>query len=105
MGLAPDRHILMPLYCAGLCDAVNIAPGASRRPDGEVEQVGGREPDVDHVDALRDGTPSAKAAESSTPDGRMSRARTMRVAPSLAMANRANAAPMDRHIAASIWSG
>ena len=28
----PARHSLMPLYCAGLCDAVNMAPGASSCP-------------------------------------------------------------------------
>ena len=32
-GAAPARQSLMPLYCAGLWLAVNIAPGASRRPD------------------------------------------------------------------------
>ena len=30
IGRAPDRHSLSPLYCAGLCDAVNMAPGESR---------------------------------------------------------------------------
>ena len=29
-GRAPARQNLMPLYCAGLCEAVNMAPGASR---------------------------------------------------------------------------
>ena len=32
MGLAPARQSLMPLYSAGLCEAVNIAPGASKWP-------------------------------------------------------------------------
>ncbi len=32
-GAAPARHILIPLYCAGLCDAVNIAPGRPIDPD------------------------------------------------------------------------
>jgi hypothetical protein len=31
-GRAPDRQSLTPLYCAGLCDAVNTAPGASSVP-------------------------------------------------------------------------
>ena len=31
-GRAPARHSLAPLYSAGLCDAVNIAPGRSRAP-------------------------------------------------------------------------
>ena len=30
---APPRHILMPLYPAGLCDAVKTAPGMSSTPD------------------------------------------------------------------------
>ncbi|MFM9138492.1 MAG: hypothetical protein ACKOQZ_10265 [Actinomycetota bacterium] len=30
---APARQHLMPLYCAGLCEAVNIAPGMSSFPD------------------------------------------------------------------------
>ena len=50
-GAAPARHSLMPLYCAGLWLAVNIAPGASRRPDGEVDEVGRGEPEVDDVGA------------------------------------------------------
>ena len=29
IGRAPARHILMPLYWAGLCEAVSIAAGAS----------------------------------------------------------------------------
>ena len=35
IGRAPERHILRPLYWAGLCDAVNIAPGASRCPEAK----------------------------------------------------------------------
>ena len=31
-GRAPDRQNLMPLYWAGLCDAVNMAPGMSSVP-------------------------------------------------------------------------
>lgn len=31
-GFAPARHILMPLYWAGLWLAVNMAPGMSRNP-------------------------------------------------------------------------
>ena len=34
-GAAPARHSLMPLYCAGLWLAVNIAPGASSVPDAK----------------------------------------------------------------------
>ena len=32
IGAAPARHSLMPLYCAGLWLAVNIAPGRSSDP-------------------------------------------------------------------------
>ena len=32
MGRAPDWHSFSPLYRAGLWDAVNMAPGASRLP-------------------------------------------------------------------------
>ena len=32
-GNAPAWHSLMPLYSAGLCDAVNIAAGSRRLPD------------------------------------------------------------------------
>ena len=53
--------------------AVNIAPGASSVPDGEVHEVGGGQPEVDDVDARRAVTPSANAATSGTDDGRMSR--------------------------------
>ena len=42
----------MPLYCAGLWEAVNIAPGASRRAGGEVHEVGGGQAEVDDVDPL-----------------------------------------------------
>ena len=43
----------MPLYSAGLCDAVKIAPGSARAAGGEVQQVGRHEAEVDHVEALR----------------------------------------------------
>ena len=48
-GAAPARHILIPLYCAGLWLAVNIAPGASSVPGREVDDVGGAQPDVGDV--------------------------------------------------------
>ena len=35
IGRAPARQSLMPLYWAGLCDAVNITPGASRNPEAK----------------------------------------------------------------------
>ena len=42
----------MPLYCAGLCDAVNIAPGASRDPAAKYNRSVDPRPEVDHVEAL-----------------------------------------------------
>ena len=42
----------MPLYCAGLCDAVNIAAGAVEGSGGEVHEVGRRQPEVDDVEPL-----------------------------------------------------
>ena len=35
IGVAPARHILMPLYCAGLWLAVNITPGCPRCPEAK----------------------------------------------------------------------
>ena len=82
----------MPLYWAGLWDAVNIAPGRVEPARGEVDEVGRRQPEVDDVDALR-AHALGEAATSSTPDGRMScadRARGRRPA------KRAKAAPIAR---------
>ena len=45
------RHILMPLYCAGLWLAVNMAPGICEVAGGEVELVGRGQPDHGHVRA------------------------------------------------------
>ena len=42
----------MPLYLAGLCEAVNIAAGALEAARGEVHEVGGGQPEVDDVEAL-----------------------------------------------------
>ncbi len=35
IGDAPARHILIPLYAAGLWLAVNITPGSSRWPEAK----------------------------------------------------------------------
>ena len=62
----------MPLYWAGLCEAVNIAPGASSLPAAKyTRSVEARPRSTTSRPWAR--TPSAKAAASSTPDGRMSR--------------------------------
>ena len=34
-GRAPDRQNLAPLYWAGLCDAVNMTPGAPIEPEAK----------------------------------------------------------------------
>ena len=58
----------MPLYCAGLCEAVNMAPGRVEMPGGEVEEVGGGHPEVGDRDPF-----GARAVgerpDSSTPEG------------------------------------
>ena len=65
----------MPLYWAGLCDAVNIAPGQSRCPEAKYKKSVEPMPrSTTSVPQAR--APSAKAAASSVPDGRMSRATT-----------------------------
>ena len=71
-GAAPARHSLMPLYWAGLWLAVNIAAGASRRPDAKYARSVDARPELGDVGA-REVTPSANASESGTDDGRMSR--------------------------------
>ena len=52
MGRAPERQSLSPLYCAGLCEAVNMAPGASRWPDAKYKKSVEAMPEVGDVDAL-----------------------------------------------------
>ena len=50
----PARHILMPLYCAGLWLAVNIAPGRSSEPAAKYSRSVEPEPGLDDVDAAAD---------------------------------------------------
>ena len=95
-GRAPDRQSLTPLYCAGLCDAVNMAPGASKRPAAKYTRSVDTSP-TSMTSTPWDITPSAKAATSSTPDGRMSRPTRTVGAP----AKRAKATPKARAMAAS----
>src|SRR5687767_6488675 len=90
----------MPLYCAGLCEAVNMAPGASSRPAAKYRRSVDARP-RSTTSTPWAVTPSAKAAARSTPDSRMSRATRTRGA----AAKRAKAAPTARHIEASNWSG
>ena len=89
----------MPLYWAGLCDAVNMAPGRIECPAAKYKKsVDAMPRSMTSTPSAR--TPSAKAADNSTPDWRMSRA--TRICRS---AKRAMARPMARHMAASNWSG
>ena len=101
-GLAPARHSLMPLYWAGLCDAVNMAPGASKRPAAKYTRSVEHEAEVDDVDALAAHAVAEGGHEADRPDGRMSwptrirsgRRRTGRTP-----------APMARHMLSSSCSG
>src|SRR3984957_7904806 len=100
IGRAPDRHNLRPLYWAGLCDAVNMAPGESRWPDAKyMKSVEAMPRSTMSTPSAR--TPSENAAESATPVSRISRATRI----CGASAKRAMARPMARHMSASSWSG
>src|SRR4051812_9282558 len=104
MGAAPARHILMPLYWAGLWLAVNIAPGRPREPAAKYSRsVEPRPASITSTPRLM--TPSAKARESGTEDSRMSWAVTIAVAPLSPMTNSANAAPIARLTSSSHSSG
>ncbi len=94
-GLAPARHSLIPLYCAGLCDAVSMAPGASYSPAAQNSRSVEARP---RWTTSRPWpiTPSANAAANSGPEGRMSWATSTWSAPEVSAAKRAKAAPMRR---------
>ena len=77
-----------------------MAPGASRRPEAKYKKSVEAIPrSVTAAPSAR--APSAKAADSSTPEGRMSRTTSRRGR----LVNRATAVPMARHRSASSWSG
>jgi len=99
-GRAPDRQNLMPLYCAGLCEAVNIAPGALSEPAAKYNMSVLARPRSTTF-TPRDIAPSANAAASSTPEGRMSRATRTVGSP----ANSANATPTARAMSTLNCSG
>ncbi len=62
----------MPLYSAGLCDAVKMAPGRSRWPEAKYTMSDDASPmSTTSTPWLR--TPSVNAATSAGPVGRMSR--------------------------------
>jgi len=97
---APAAHILMPLYCAGLCDAVNIAPGMFMLPLAKYRRSVLASPRFT-TDAPVDVTPSSNAATRLGPDGRMSWATTT----DFAALYCANATPNARASDSSNWSG
>ena len=103
-GAAWARHSLIPLYCAGLCDAVNIAPGRPHAPEAKYS------PSVEHspirtTSTPAAATPAANASTSSGPDSRMSLPTTTVPAPSGTATTRANAAPIASATAGESWSG
>ena len=99
-GPAAARHNLIPLNSAGLCEAVNTAPGRSRRPEAKYIMSVEHSP-MSTTSIPWASTPSAKAAANPAPWGRMSRPTTTDSAPS-DRTNRAKAPPMARQAAASI---
>ena len=100
MDARAERHSFRPLYRAGLCDAVNMAPGASRCPEAKYKKsVEAMPRSVTSTPSAR--TPSENARASSTPDSLMSRVTRISGAP----AKRAMARPIARHMSASSWSG
>ncbi len=72
IGRAPAWQSLMPLYCAGLCEAVNIAAGESRDPAAKYTRSVDASP-MSMTSRPCSITPVAKASTSSGPLGRMSR--------------------------------
>ncbi len=61
----------MPLYCAGLCEAVNIAPGSPSSPEAKYSWSVEQSP-IRVTSAPWPAAPRAKAAERPGDDGRMS---------------------------------
>ena len=85
----------MPLYWAGLWEAVNIAAGRVELAGGEVDEVGRGQAEVDDVEALATARPRRRRPASSTP-GRPHVAADEHPAwpRRCSAANRAKAAPM-----------
>ena len=87
-GRAPDKQNLIPLYSAGLCEAVNIAPGASSLPAAKYTRSVLANPRSSTL-MPREVTPLANEAARDSPVTRMSRA-TMTIG---ALTKSANATP------------
>ena len=71
IGTAPARHSFMPLYCAGLWLAVNIAPGWPRWPEAKYSPSVEASP-IWTTSAPAPAAPSENACESAGDEGRMS---------------------------------
>ena len=100
IGFAPARHNFTPLYCAGLCEAVSMAPGISKWPAAKKRRSVEASPKCT-TSMPCPVAPRANASAKSGPDGRMSWAINTDDAPDESAANRANAAPMRSIRAAS----
>ena len=100
IGRAPAWQSLMPLYCAGLCEAVNIAAGESRDPAAKYTRSVDASP-MSMTSTPSSITPVAKASTSSGPLGRMSRPTSTRSVST----NWAKPTPSACATFASSWSG
>src|SRR3954451_21878153 len=101
-GTASARHILMPLYWAGLWLAVNIAPGTPRCPDAKYSWSVDASPII-VTSAPAAAAPSANARAMPGDDGRMSCPTTTPLACASVTATKAD--PTARARLSSIWSG
>ena len=63
IGTAPGRQVLIPLYVAGLCEAVNIAPGRFSTPEAKYSRSVEAEAGHHDVDAGRGDTLGERAGE------------------------------------------
>ena len=100
-GRAPGRHSLIPLYWAGLWEAVSMAAGGVEAAGGEVDEVGGDEARGRRRRPPRPSPPRRRRPRARRPEARMSRPMRMRGAP----VKRAKAAPTPRAMDASSSSG
>lgn len=94
------RQSLMPLYWAGLCEAVNIAPGRPRLPEAKYSWSVEQRP-MSVTSAPRAAAPRAKAPERPGDEGRMSCPITI----ASASVTSTNAAPNCSASDSSHWSG
>ncbi|CAB4810921.1 unannotated protein [freshwater metagenome] len=93
IGLAPLRHNLIPLYCAGLWLAVNIAPGIFNFPAAKYNISVDARP-IRITSKPREVTPAENASANCGEDGRISWPITIVPGSRSCIMNRANAAPV-----------